>query len=898
MSLNAGTKLGPYEVLSPLGAGGMGEVYRATDTRLGREVALKVLPEAFARDEECMARFRREAQVLAALNHPNIATIHGLEDSAGAQALTLELVEGPTLAERIKSGRLPVGEALAIAREMAEALEYAHERGIVHRDLKPANVKVTPDGAVKLLDFGLAKAFNPGDSASNLHPADSPTLSIASTQAGVILGTAAYMSPEQAKGKAVDRRADIWAFGCVLFEMLAGKQAFSGETVSETLAAVIRDEPDWSNLPAETPFHVQTLLRRCLTKDAKQRLRDIGEARIAIAESLTGTSSPFAPLPQAGEDDRAERDRVRGHRIFPWALAGLFAASALLATYFALSPGPLESRMQFAVPLPSEAVNLALSADGRMLAFVARDETSGADVIYAERLGAAEATKFAGTEGASYPFWSPDDKNIGFFADGELQRVPISGGSPQVIVPVPHGRGGSWGSQGVIIYAPETGGPLWRVNADGSGAAPLTDKSFLLPEASHRWPMFLPDGNHFLFLSTTFGPGVPGATSGIYASSLSDQNKRLVVAEEGNFSYADGHLYYEDPRNDLVEVPFNARHQKVTGEPRIITEHLSFNPSVFYGDFSAGGNGTAVYAAGAGGDLSALTWVDRNGKELGRVGEPAIEANPSLSLLGDRAVVDIADLKSTNVDVWIEELQHATASRLTFDTSEDAPAVWSRDGLMIAYRTNNAGGAGSVLIKKVTGSEAAREVFRTKPEDDILPNSWSPDDKSILCTFESAAGESNLQVVDVASGKMNPLIADKASETNGMISPDGKFVAYASNETGAWEIYVTTFPAAQGKWQVSRGGGTEPRWRGDGKEIFYIDPKGALTAVPVSTESAFSTGAPATLFPIRGRAPISNTDIFTYDVSKDGQRFLVNRYVPPDHVQPLIVVLHATAGRE
>jgi hypothetical protein len=789
----------------------MGEVYRARDTKLNRDVALKVLPETFARDPKRMARFEREAQVLASVNHPNVAAIYGLEESTAVRALVMELVDGPTLADRIAQGPIALEEALPIARQIAEGLEYAHERGIIHRDLKPANIKVNSEGMVKILDFGLAKALDTAVAAGLSRPSeggakpplqDSPTLSLGGTQAGVILGTAAYMSPEQAKGKAVDRRADIWAFGCVLFEMLAGKQAFGGETVSDTLAAVIRDEPDWSKLPPTTPPRVRELVRRCLIRDPKQRLRDIGEARIAMEESLDGTVA-VAPV----SDRRLGDERSALQRALPWALAGLFAAAALIATYFALSPRPRESRMQFAVQLPSEAVNIALSADGRMLAFVARDEASGADVIYAERLGAAEATKLAGTEGASYPFWSPDDKNIGFFANGELQRVSISGGAPQVIVPVPHGRGGSWGSQGVIIYAPETGGPLWRVNADGSGAAPLTDKSFLPSESSHRWPMFLPDGNHFLFLSTTFGPGVAGATDGIYVSSLSDQHKRLVVAEEGNFSYADGHLYYEDRRNDLVEVPFNARDQKVTGELRIIAEHLSFDPSVFYGDFSAGGNDTAVYAAGTGGDLSALTWVGRNGKELGSVGEPAIQANPSLSPLGDRAAVDIADPKSTDVNVWIEDPQRGTASRLTFDTSEDAPAVWSRDGRMIAYRTNNVGGAGSVLIKNVTGLETAKEVFRTKPEDDILPNSWSLDDKSVLCTFESAAGESNLQVVDVASGKMMPLIADKASETNGMISPDGKLVAYASNETGTWEAYVTTFPAAQGKWQVSHGGG-------------------------------------------------------------------------------------------
>jgi Tol biopolymer transport system component len=530
-----------------------------------------------------------------------------------------------------------------------------------------------------------------------------------------------------------------------------------------------------------------------------------------------------------------------------------------------------------------------------MLALVERDDASGENMLYFDRLGSPGVTRLEGTEGASYPFWSPDDASIGFFANGELQKIAVAGGAPQVLATASHGRGGAWGSRDVIIYTPDTGGPIWRVNADGSGAAPLTDKVYLSTETSHRWPYFLPDGNHFLFYSGSFGTG-NSSKDGIYFSSLAAKEKKLVVATEANAAYAHGHLYYRDERTSLVSVPFSSGAGKVTGKPVVISDHVSFEPSVSYSAFSAGGDDTVIYSAGAAAVvLSDLVWYDRSGKELGRIGAPAVMANPSIAPDGNRVVVDIADLKTSNVDVWTEDLSHNAASRFTFDSSEDATAIWSRDGRSIAYRYQGAV-SGILDIKNTSGREAAREVYTTPPQDDILPNSWTIDDKAVLCTYEPAAGGSNLILVDVASGKTTPFLTGKASETNGMISPNGKWVAYASNESGEWQVYVTTFPGAQGKWQVSPGGGTEPRWRGDGMEIFYLDPKGMLTAVPVNAGETFSTGAASPLFQIHGRAPISNTDLYTYDASRDGKRFLVNRYVKPDHVEPLTVVLNATAG--
>ncbi|HET7840082.1 MAG TPA: hypothetical protein VFM21_00680 [Terriglobia bacterium] len=549
--------------------------------------------------------------------------------------------------------------------------------------------------------------------------------------------------------------------------------------------------------------------------------------------------------------------------------------------------------MQFAIPLETEVSNLALSPDGRMLAFVSRDDTSGENMLYFERLGDPRATMLPGSEGASYPFWSPDDAYIGFFANGKLKKGPVSGGNPQVVTAATFGRGGSWSSRGIIIYAPDAGGPLWRVNADGTNPAPLTDKVFLNTENSHRWPVFLPDGEHFLFWSGTFGSVTTDQVSGIYVSDLAAKEKKEITRATSNGGYANGYLYYVDDRKSLIAVPFDLKSAKTRGESVVVSDHLTYQPSVFYGVFSVGGAGNVVYSTSSGATLSLLAFYDRAGKELARFGGPEVMANPTLSPDGKRATMDSADLKSANVDVWIEDLDRNTGSRFTFDPAEEATGVWSRDGGSIAYRSI---GPNSVTLelKNASGSQPPRQIFQSNNADDIMPNSWALDGRSLLCTYQPFSGGSDLVILDLATGKKTSFLATKANETNGQISNNGKWAAYASNESGDWEVYVTTFPGAQGKWQISRGGGTQPRWRGDDNEIYYLDPKGVLTAVPVSPEETFSAGAPEPLFPIRSRAPISSTDLYSYDAAKDGKRFLVDRYVKPDHIQPLTVVLNAT----
>jgi len=550
--------------------------------------------------------------------------------------------------------------------------------------------------------------------------------------------------------------------------------------------------------------------------------------------------------------------------------------------------------MQFAIPAPSEVGNLALSADGKMLAYVARDDGSGESMLYVERLGSPGATPLAGTEGASYPFWSPDNEFVGFFSNGKLRKTAIAGGAPQVIAAASFGRGGSWGSRGVIIYTPEAGGPLWRVNADGTNPVPLSDMFIVGKETSHRWPFFLPDGDHFLFWSGNFSNKVENRTNGIYMSSLAAKEKKLLVWTISNPAYSNGHLYYAGDKEQLLAVSLDPGLAKVSGEPWVVADRVAFQPSVGWATFAVGGNDTVVYNTSSGATLSALTWYDRTGKDLGRVGEPGVLFNPAISPGGDRLAVDIADVKAKAVNIWILNPNRNAGSKFTFDDGEDVSGVWSRDESRIVYRSIT--DVVHLEVKKATGLEPPVGTASAPAQDDMIPNSWTPDDRQILCSYQPAAGGSHLVLVDLGDGKIRPFLATQGSETNGQISPDGKWVAYASNESGDWEVYVTTFPNPAGKWQVSRGGGIEPRWRGDSKEIYYIDPKGMLTGVAVSVAGTFSSGAPSPLFQIHGRAAISSTDLFTYDVTKDGKRFLVNRYLKPDHVQPLTVVLNAAAG--
>jgi eukaryotic-like serine/threonine-protein kinase len=869
----------------------MGEVYRARDTRLGRDVALKILPESFARNTDRLHRFEQEARAVAALNHPNILAIFDTGQNNGSPFLVSELLEGETLREVLDGGALPQRKTLDYGVQVAQGLAAAHEKGIVHRDLKPENIFVTRDGRIKILDFGLAKLAQSGSVS------DSVTLTHSHTAAGVVMGTASYMAPEQVRGDAVDARTDIFAFGAVLFEMLSGTRAFRRDTTAETMTAVLKEDPPELSDPGRpiSPA-LDRIVRRCLEKSPEQRFqsaKDLSFALSALSGSDTGTASGAARI-------AARPSRVPAYL---WIAILVAAVIATAVTWVGAHHAAPKTRMEFAISVPGEVSHMALSLDGSTLAFVSPDENSGQPEIYLQRVGSPDATVLAGTEGASYPFWSPDGASLAFFANGKLMKIAVSGGAPQALANVEAARGGSWGSRGVIVYAPDSGSFLWRVNADGSGVAVLNDHPFTKDDQSHRWPLFLPDGNHFLFWAGNFGNSSDDRVSGIYAGSLDSREMKQVQLCHCSFGIDSKHLFFADDERHLVSALFDSDKAVVTGNSAQIANAVGFQPSTYWVALTVSQNGTLVYNTSTGATLSQLTWMDRTGKELGRVGEPAVQCNPTLSPDGNRVAVDISDQKANNVDIWLENVSGAGSTRFTFNPAEEVVGVWSRDGGRLAYRTAGGGsGVAGMLLKATNGLEKEKIAFdfstlgKIASSDDIAPNSWTLDDQRILSTHQTVAGN-HLLLVLADGTAYTPFLPGPGNQSNGQISPDGKWVAYASDESGNWEIYVTTFPGGVGKWQVSRGGGTEPRWRGDGKEIFYLGPTGTMTAVAVSTVGTFSTGTPAPLFQFHGRAAISSTDVFSYDVAKDGKRFLVNRYVKPASLTPLTIVLNAGAEK-
>jgi len=880
MPLTSGTQLGPYEIQSPLGAGGMGEVYRARDTRLGRDVAIKILPESFVREADRLHRFEQEARAVAALSHPNILAIFDTGQNNGSPFLVSELLEGETLRTVLDRGALSQRKAVEYAVQLAQGLAAAHERGIVHRDLKPENVFVTKDSRIKILDFGLAKLAENG----NVAAADSVTLTSSHTAAGVVMGTASYMAPEQVRGEAANPRTDIFAFGTLLYEMLNGQRAFRRDTTAETMTAVLKEDPP----ELSDPIHpvspaLDRIVRRCIEKEPEQRFQSARDLSFALS-ALSGTDSSVAT--------RIGKTR-RKTPLGSWAAIALALAIGAGSAWLLARRHTSAARMEFSISVPGEVSHMALSADGSMLAFVSPEEKSGLPMLYVQRVGSPISTVLPGTEGVSFPFWSPDGAYVAFFANGKLQKLAVSGGTPQVLATVQAARGGSWGSKGVIIYEPDAESTIWRVNADGTGAAPVTKRFANEADQSHRWPVFLPDGDHFLFWAGNFGNLRNDQFSGIYAGSLDGKQVKLVTLAHSSFSLDSGHLFYADDERHLVSVAFDTSKAVISGSPVIMANAVGFQPSTYWVALTAAENGTLIYNTSAGAALSALTWMDRTGKEIGRIGEPAVMCNPTLSPDGSRVAVDISDQRANNVDVWIESTKGAGNARFTFDPAEEVAGVWSRDGKTIAYRSaGGVEGFGSILLKPASGLERERALFKVQNADDIIPNSWSPGDQQILATHQSISGD-HLELIPSKGGSATAFVPGTGSQKNGQISPDGKWVAYTSDESGDWEVYVTTFPGAAGKWQVSHGGGVEPRWRGDGREIFYLGPTGVLTAVPVNTEGTFSTGAAVPLFQIHGRAAISSTDLFSYDVTKDGKRFLVNRYIQPERITPLTIVLNA-----
>jgi eukaryotic-like serine/threonine-protein kinase len=856
LSLTLGTRLGVYQITAPLGEGGMGQVWRARDTKLDRDIAIKVLPEAFAHDAERLARFTREAKTLAALNHPNIAAIYGLEESGGITALVMELVEGDDLSQRIAKGAIPIDEALPIAKQVAEALEAAHEQGIIHRDLKPANIKVRPDGTVKVLDFGLAKAM---DSASGSRlqasgePANSPTITTpAMTQAGMILGTAAYMAPEQARGKTVDRRADIWAFGAVLFEMLTGTRAFPGEDITDTIVSVVSKEPDFAALPVMVPARVVQALRVCLRKDAKQRAQAIGDVRLA----LEGAFETVAPETTSSAMSVAPQSRL-AWTAFAVALLGALVLAIPAVRHLREAPPPAPLVRSAMLPPPDVTVNdysLAVSPDGTRIAFVGQDR-DGTRRVWVRPLDAAAAEPLAGTEGARDPFWSPDGQSIGFFTDGTLKRIDAAGGPALAVADTGQGaiqsRGASWGA-GAIVFQPGGGQKLQRVPDTGGG---VTDATALAEgEATHRRPFFLPDGRHFVFSA---GAGNSAAPKAIRLGSLDGPDSTVLIPEaDSGATYASGYLLYVRG-GTLMAQPFDVERLALAERARPVAENVPGGDIATVAGFSAA-QGLLVHASGR--LDSDLTWFDRQGNRLGTLGEPA--RFNALTLSPDRRSLSVTIYGQDGLASWLVDVARGLRTRVTSHSVVVTPGL-SPDG-RVAFFASTVNNVRGIFRTPVNGAGAEELLI----EGNIDGVTISPDGRAVLYQVGGTPwllpeplgppGSSKPRLLGFSGGGLQ-------------VSPDGRSVAYQSTETGRAEVYVRPFPGPGASRQISIAGGNWARWRGDGKEMFFVAPDGRIAVAEVSVRNgSLDSSEPRMLFDPQ----TSSIPNYTYDVSADGQRIL------------------------
>jgi Tol biopolymer transport system component len=858
MPVSAGDKLGPYEILAPLGAGGMGEVYRAHDPRMGRDVAIKIAPERFSE------RFEREVHAVAALNHPNVCTIHDV----GPNYLVMELVEGPTLADRIRQGPIPLDEALDIARQIADALEAAHEKGVVHRDLKPQNVKLKPDGTVKVLDFGLAKLGAAPDSDATTRSPDSPTLTMNATQVGAILGTAAYMSPEQARGKAVDRRADIWAFGVVLYEMLSGKDLFAGDTVADILAAVVVREPDWKSVPAR----VQPLLRHCLEKDPRRRVRDISDAMLLL--------------------DAAPPDEARAPRKWVWLSTGaaalfLLAFAALALVHFREAPPPADA-VRFQIPLPPDVSftqnsTFALSPDGRMLAFSGFG-SDGVTRIWIRSMDSLATRPLPGVEiGPGAPFfWSADSRYLAFQAEGKLNKIEIAGGPAQTVCDAPGNVfGGSWSGDDVILFGSASG--VMRVPAGGGRPVAVTAPP--VPGTLHGFPRFLPDDRHFLYLAFR-GPDAGAVYTGSLDTRPVKQSHVPLLKTDYAVAYvpASGHLLFVRGETLLAQ-RFDPGRLRLDGEPLPIIEQIGQAPNLAFGYFSASQSSSLVYL-GAPDRNRQLTWLDRQGNSAETAVEPAPILSVKVSPDGTKAATMLQG--QNQVAIWLIDFVHGGSSRFTFNSPVDATPVWSPDGKRLAWLSNH-GGVWGVYQKASDGSGNDELLYKFLGDGPSALTDWSRDGRFLIYALRG-----DIWALPVAAGaagdrKPFPIVDTPALENGAYLSPDSRWIAYISNESGRQEIYVRGLDLAAGaagsspvagKWMISRGTLGMARWRADGKELLFLSADGAVMAVDVAGGPAFQASTPRLLFklPLEFISLYQNPGVLA-DVTRDHRRFLVS--MPP-----------------
>ena len=884
-----GSALSHYRITARLGAGGMGEVYRATDTKLGRDVAIKVLPAEVAQDPERLARFEREAKLLASLNHPNIAHVYGFEsatlaDGSPAHFLAMELVEGEDLAERLRRGAIPVDEALEIAKQIAEGLEEAHEKGIVHRDLKPANVKLTPDGKVKVLDFGLAKAYA-GDSTagSSADLSQSPTLAHSGTQAGVILGTAAYMSPEQARGKPLDKRADIWAFGVVLYEMLTGKRLFEGETVSDVLAAVLTREADWDALPARTSRELRQLLARCLERNPRDRLRDIGDARWQL---------------RLGEEPRPPGGVVASgasRTWWPW-LATLLAGAAvgwiLGARPASESEGGIAGHYTLELPAEAPLVTLeipgananplSVSPDGRQIVYVAPSGSS--TLLHVRAVADLTPRPLSGTEGARFPFFSPDGQWVGFFADGKLKKIRLAGGTPATLADAPGGLGASWGDGGEIVFASSDSHGLAVVPDTGGSPRSLTTLDFAAGDTSHRWPQVLPGHRTAIFVNTAWSR----ETEDVVVVDLATGARRTIQEGVGFARYvpaapgaATGHLLFVRG-GALMAASFDPAGGEGAGPAITVVD------GVRPGQFDVSASGVLVYTPGSGETLTwSLVWVDRAG-EVNPINDlPRGYEDLHLSPDGRRVALTIEEAgPGSEAHVWLADTSRGTLTRFTFEGFSRDP-VWAPDGESIVFGSKRGEGTFGLYRQRLDGQGAAELLWASPVPIWPDPQSWSPDGRTVVFDTKGETTGDDLWVLSLDADRAGrPWLETPASEYGGRLSPDGRWLAYNSDESGRVEVYVQPFPGPGGKWLVSEGGGVNAIWSRDGQELFYRH-RDQIVRVDVETDPTFAIGKPVVLF--AGRYRRTGRD---YDVTPDGTRFIMMRSDDPRTTTRLNVLLN------
>jgi serine/threonine-protein kinase len=872
MALAPGTRLGVFQLTELIGRGGMGEVYRATDTSLGRQVAIKILPEAFAQDAERLARFEREAKTLASLNHPNIAAIYAVERSGGITALVMELVEGDDLSQRIARGAIPIDDALPIAKQIAEALEAAHEQGIIHRDLKPANIKVRSDGTVKVLDFGLAKAME-SPSAMSVSNSQSPTITTPAlmTGAGMILGTAAYMSPEQARGKTVDKRADIWAFGAVLFEMLTGKRPFDGEDMTEVLGAVVRLEPPWETLPSDVPLPVRTLLQSCLVKDPRRRVADISTAIFVLDKAAVLAATPSTAPPMTGSMP-VPRDRARTFdAVVVSPLAGALVAAAVAwyvtrpapTSLVRLTVAPRES-MPLAVTLSPD---IAMSRDGQRIAYITGAGT--ASRLHLRPLDQLDERPLAPDSDADQPFFSPDGNWVGFVQSlRTLRKVATAGGPPETILQGQSQiRGASWGQANDVVFATDDAATgLMRIPSAGGTADVLTK-----PEAGkdHYFPEVLPRGRGVLFTVASTMEGTNPDTNQVAVFDFDRGEQRILIQGGSNAHYvASGHLVYA-VTGMLRAVRFDLDRLEVRGDPVTVVTQVVTKASGA-ANFATSSDGTLVYQEGAAATLArTLVWIDRQGREEPIAAPPREYVSPFLSPDGTRIALDVRDQPA---DLWIWSVPRQTLTRVTFDPQNDLGGIWSPDGQRVAFSRN--GDGGNLYWRAADGTGVAERLLqRPRPQ---RPTAFSPDGNTVLFT-EPIAPPRDIGMVALTGARQAELLLHTPfDEANAEVSPDGRWLAYQSNESGRNEVYVRPFPDVNaGRWQISGGGAngsTRPLWARNGRELFYFSGVGRITAVPIRPGATFEYGAPTVI--VDGLYAVA-TDGRNYDVSPDGRRFLM-----------------------